>query len=512
MSAIAWRRNVGALALVLLAGALLRGLSLGQAGLIGDESYYWLWSKHLALSYYDNPAGVALLVRLSTLLGGESEAGIRWLNAALGTGAVWLSYLLARRLFSRRAGLIAAALVATGAPYLLVSRYVYTDALQCVLLLANLVLLAPFLRDGEGGMQREAAGEVGARQENASRLPTWRYAAVGLTMAALYNTKYSAYLYGLAVTAFLLWRRRRLYADWRTWLAIGIAACGLLPVLAWNAARAWASFRWQWAHFAGGQVALAGNALHAVRYLTPPLACAAALGVLRWRRTQRQLLLVAAAALVLPVLLSRADSPRNLLGGVTLLLVLAGDLLAAWSEAARGRAARSAVLLLLLAVSAMYGLGTVVATLRPTSLPQSSAAASLRWEGAGWQGAALGLDRETPVFALDYQIAGQLRYYGGWAASTAWPQYRLWPGPQLCAQGAAGADAVQVVALAYLDPATVSARLSQAFASVEGPRRVLLRGAGVEKEVLVWVARGCLVDEATFLERFDYLHLAGGLP
>src|SRR5215213_10135897 len=33
-----------------------------------DEAYYWLWSQHLQLSYYDHPPLVAWAIRLSTSL------------------------------------------------------------------------------------------------------------------------------------------------------------------------------------------------------------------------------------------------------------------------------------------------------------------------------------------------------------------------------------------------------------------------------------------------------------
>ena len=65
---------------------------------MSDESYYWLWSERLAASYFDNPAGVAFMVRASTALGGRGEVGVRWLNAALGVAAVYLVYVLGVRL------------------------------------------------------------------------------------------------------------------------------------------------------------------------------------------------------------------------------------------------------------------------------------------------------------------------------------------------------------------------------------------------------------------------------
>ena len=43
----------------LLVGALLRFWGLGRVALIGDEAYYWLWSRHLALSYLDKANEIA---------------------------------------------------------------------------------------------------------------------------------------------------------------------------------------------------------------------------------------------------------------------------------------------------------------------------------------------------------------------------------------------------------------------------------------------------------------------
>ena len=81
-----------------LLGMVLRLWQLDELALIGDESYYWLWSRHLDWAYYDHPAGVAVLTWLSTALGGQSEAGIRWLNALLSTACIPLVYLVGKEM------------------------------------------------------------------------------------------------------------------------------------------------------------------------------------------------------------------------------------------------------------------------------------------------------------------------------------------------------------------------------------------------------------------------------
>src|SRR5256885_204909 len=58
-----------------------------------DEAYQWLWSKHLALSYYSKPPLIAYLQFLGTSIFGDNEFGIRFLSPVLATG---LSILLLR--------------------------------------------------------------------------------------------------------------------------------------------------------------------------------------------------------------------------------------------------------------------------------------------------------------------------------------------------------------------------------------------------------------------------------
>jgi 4-amino-4-deoxy-L-arabinose transferase-like glycosyltransferase len=64
-------------ALLLLLSALMKGYAAAHWGLLADEAYYWVWSTDLALSYYDQPGGIAWLIAASTALLGDSELAIR---------------------------------------------------------------------------------------------------------------------------------------------------------------------------------------------------------------------------------------------------------------------------------------------------------------------------------------------------------------------------------------------------------------------------------------------------
>jgi len=64
-----------------------------------DEAYYWMWSKHLAGGYYDHPPMVALVIRLGTMLAGDTELGVRVASILLALPMSWAVYRAAAILF-----------------------------------------------------------------------------------------------------------------------------------------------------------------------------------------------------------------------------------------------------------------------------------------------------------------------------------------------------------------------------------------------------------------------------
>ena len=55
-------------------------LASGIIELSEDEAYQWLWSKHLALSYYSKPPGIALIQFAGTSLFGDTAFGVRFFS------------------------------------------------------------------------------------------------------------------------------------------------------------------------------------------------------------------------------------------------------------------------------------------------------------------------------------------------------------------------------------------------------------------------------------------------
>lgn len=475
---------------LLLLATALRFWELGRLPLLGDEAYFWLWSRNLDWAFYDHPLGIAWLIRLSTVLGGQTAFGIRWLNAVLGVLCVALIYRVGATMLSRRAGRLAAITVAAGAPYLLTSRFVYTNVL---FLCAMLCTLWAFWSSRRAWMHRS---------RHTSRF------LFGLALAFLFNTKYTAYLLTIALGVWILWTDRALLKTTGFWMNVGLGALGLLPVLGWNLAHDWASFRWQLTHLVtaspGGAnvnflMQLLGNARHATAYLTWPLLVFGALGLLRFRHPAERLLTLIAFAMLVPVSLSPANSPRNLMPGLALLLLLAGhhvpDLgrFAMWSFA-------GLVMFLFL-----YGLGTLVTLGSATGWPSSSAVREIRRDAVDGRTLEAALEKySAPFFAIDYDLAGRIRYETGRAAVSGWGQFSIWGYPDWFTG--------TVVSWDYLPMDCLSGRLRTIFAQVDAPAVVTVHSLEGSRVLRLWVVRQPRMPSDNIAQVLDFLTLLETCP
>ena len=215
--------------LVLALSALFATLYNAFLPLHGDEAYYWLWSHRLQAGYYDHPPMIALLIALSNLLS-EAEWGVRLVNAAAMSVAGWVIFVLLASLKDAKAGLwgviLFVSVVLVHAGYTIVT----TDS--PLILFWSLALLSTF--------------------RVITRGRTSDFFFTGLFSGAMMLSKYTAVLYLLALLIFLLLRRRDLFADTRTWMAVAVALAVVSPLLWWNYVHDWISFLFQ-LHHGGGK-------------------------------------------------------------------------------------------------------------------------------------------------------------------------------------------------------------------------------------------------------------------
>ena len=219
---IRWR--LAALALIALSLAL-RWLYLGQAELIFDEMYYWVYTQHPALSYLDHPPLTAWLIAAGTALFGDTALGVRAATLLLGPLALLFGYLYCRDLSDKTRGLIGAMLVATVPAWMATGLLMTTDAALVTAWLAALYFMQRALLRGE---QR-----------------AWIGAGVAIGLGAL--SKYSMVFLVPGIALLMLTHRpaRDALRSPHAWTGAAIALLLFAPVLVWNHANDWASFVFQ---------------------------------------------------------------------------------------------------------------------------------------------------------------------------------------------------------------------------------------------------------------------------
>ncbi len=225
---------------VFVTGLALKLIVAARLAPFVDEAFYWLESRHLAWGYSDLPPLTAWLIRLGESVAGHGTLGMRWPFIAMGAALPWLVVDLARRCFGPRvgwqAGLLCLAMPLTGTLGVL--------ALPDVPLTVAAMLALHAL----------------VRAMDASRRRDWLL--LGGALALAWMTHYRAAMLMLAgLLLFVLTPRGR--AQWRCrgfWMAMGVAALGLVPLLVSNWRQQGAGLDFQlfernpWAFHAGALV------------------------------------------------------------------------------------------------------------------------------------------------------------------------------------------------------------------------------------------------------------------
>ena len=276
-------------ALLLIATlTLLRFLSAALVPLSFDECYFWLWSKNLAISYYDHPPLIALATWFGTFLFGDTQFGVRFVSCVMSVAAGWAMW---------RAAAILLASEASG-------------AIACCLFNATLMVASQSIAAIPDALVLPASAFLllGLAKLDASKDGRW-WLLVGGALGAAFLAKYTAIFLAAGVVMWLIFARQG-----RVWLkspwplvALAIALGCFAPNLFWNANHDWISFKFQFGRvvvgqptfqylieFIGAQIALA----------SPFILAAGVVGLVtasrRWPGTDS---LAVAASMVWPALL-----------------------------------------------------------------------------------------------------------------------------------------------------------------------------------------------------------------
>jgi 4-amino-4-deoxy-L-arabinose transferase-like glycosyltransferase/membrane-associated phospholipid phosphatase len=214
-----WLR-LGYLVIGVLLLARLAYIASGIIQLAEDEAYQWVWSKHLALSYYSKPPLIAYTQFLGTSLWGDNAFGVRFFSPVI---AAILSFLMLRffaREVNARAGFLLV-LILTATPLLSVGSVLMTVDPPSVLFWTAAML----------------AGWRAVQERATTKDWVW----VGLWMGLGFLSKYTALFQLLSWAVFFaLWPpARKQLSRLGPYVALLVNFVLSLPVLWWNAQHDW---------------------------------------------------------------------------------------------------------------------------------------------------------------------------------------------------------------------------------------------------------------------------------
>jgi 4-amino-4-deoxy-L-arabinose transferase-like glycosyltransferase len=188
-----------------------------------DETYYWEWSRHLALGYYDQGPMVAWWIAASRLLFGDTPLGVRFGIVVAATATLLFVYLLARDLFNPRIAFVSL-LVSTITPLAIVGSFIATYDPLVILFWA-------------------AAAYFAAKALFLDSRGAWIGLGVAFGLGLL--AKHTMVLFAVALLLFLALspKHRKWLARPQPYLALGIAIVVFSPNLWWQSQNEWVTFR-----------------------------------------------------------------------------------------------------------------------------------------------------------------------------------------------------------------------------------------------------------------------------
>lgn len=209
-------------------------LAASRLELMFDEAYYRLWAENLDWGYYDHPPMVAVWIKLSSMLFGKSEFGIRALGifaTALGSVALWV---MARDLFGDRQTSATAVLLWNACPLVGIGALVVTP--DTPLMFGWTTALWALMR--------------------AFRTGDWRWwLLVGVAAGLALEAKYTALFLGPGIVLVLLLvpSMRRWWTHPAPYIGGAIAFAIFAPNVIWNARHGWATFEKQFGRVADAE-------------------------------------------------------------------------------------------------------------------------------------------------------------------------------------------------------------------------------------------------------------------
>lgn len=216
--------KISLILLIVMISLALRVVFILSSDLLVEEAYYWNYANHLDMGYLDHPPMVAVLIKITTLLFGTNEFGVRISTLVCWFITSWFIFKLTN-LIVKDSGIYALLLLSIFPFFFLQSMVITPD--QPLILCWAATLYSLFR----------------ALVKNESQY----WYAVGIWIGLGLLSKYTMVLLGFATLIYVSFVPE--YRGWfkrkEPYLCALIALLFFTPVIYWNATHAWASFAFQ---------------------------------------------------------------------------------------------------------------------------------------------------------------------------------------------------------------------------------------------------------------------------
>ena len=211
---------------------VLRLIVLAIPEITPQGAYYWNYSRHLALGYFDHPPVTAYTIRLFTTIFGNNIFAVRSVALFYSTGYLLFMFLLGRRMYSSKIGFFSALAMAITPLNLIGGTFVTVDPALIFFWIGAVYFFYRAVTD-----------------DNPKDF--WLTGVfAGLAMLSKYP---AIFLFaGFGVYLISTPKGRKQLQTPHPYIAIVISIIMFLPQIIWNYQNDWASFAFQGSHRAGG--------------------------------------------------------------------------------------------------------------------------------------------------------------------------------------------------------------------------------------------------------------------
>jgi 4-amino-4-deoxy-L-arabinose transferase-like glycosyltransferase len=219
-----WRQHKLLLTAIIII-LLLRIFFIGAMGLMPQDAYYYFYSQHPALSYYDHPPAIAWVLRFFTNVFGENVYAIKLADSVITFLAIITFYQFAKCFLSKHRVQSAVILFLSTLMVTILSLVSTPDTPLILCWTLSLLTLHHAIFRGQ----------------------KIYWVLAGICMGLAFDSKYTAIFLPAGVVLFLLLSndyRRLLISPW-PWIAFLLFAVTITPVVAWNVENHFASFAFQ---------------------------------------------------------------------------------------------------------------------------------------------------------------------------------------------------------------------------------------------------------------------------